>query len=72
MEGINPYQGTRDELLREIAEVRSVVFAKGPLHEDPVEDLTIRGIWGALLDLLLSQLEAMDRFLLTEAPGREA
>jgi hypothetical protein len=32
-----------------------------PLHENSVEDLTIRGIWSALLEPLLLQLEDMDR-----------
>lgn len=62
MEGMNLYQGTREELLREIVEASSVVFTSGPLHEDPVEDLAIRGIWTALLDMLLKQLEDMEQF----------
>jgi hypothetical protein len=62
MERMNPYHGTRDELLCEIAEIKAVVFAEVPLHDDPVEDVAIRGIWGALLDPLLKQLEIMDHF----------
>jgi hypothetical protein len=61
MEGICPYHGTREELLSEIDEVESVVHAQEPLHEDPLEDLAIRGIWGALLESLLLQREQMDR-----------
>lgn len=72
MERVSLYQGTREELLHEIAEVKAVVFADGLLHEDPVEDVAIRGIWGALLELLLQQLEAMDQVLATEQLRREA
>lgn len=57
--------GTRDELLREIDEARSVVHATEPLHEDPVEDLAVRGIWSAMLELQLQQLESLDRFSLS-------
>lgn len=61
MDRVPPYHGTRGELLREIDEARSVVHAAEPLHEDPVEDLAIRGIWSAMLELQLQQLESLDR-----------
>lgn len=61
MEGIYPYHGTREELLGEIDEAKSVVHSSKPLHDDPLEDLVIRGIWGALLESLLLQREQMDR-----------
>ena len=67
MERINPYYGTRDELLCEIAEIKAVVFADGPLHDDPVEDVAIRGIWEAILHPLLKQLEVMDRYQKAES-----
>lgn len=63
MEGYNPYLGLRrDELLKEIEEVKSIVYAGEALHEDPVEDLAIRGIWSALLVPLLEQLKALDSY----------
>jgi hypothetical protein len=61
MERINHYHGTRDELLHEIEEAKAVVDSPEPLHEDPLEDLVIRGIWSALLDTLLIQFERMNR-----------
>lgn len=61
MERTQQYYGTRAELLREIEEAKAVVNSPEPLHEDPIEDVAIRGIWSALLDPLMSQLEAMDR-----------
>jgi hypothetical protein len=61
MERTHPYHGTRAELLHEIEEAKAVVHAPEPLHEDPLEDLVIRGIWSALLDTLLIQFERMNR-----------
>ncbi len=61
MERIDTYLSERDELLVEIDEARSIIDSTEPLHEDPVEDLAIRGIWSALLEPLLLQLEEMDR-----------
>ncbi len=60
MEGTYPYLGTRDELLREIEEARAIVMAKERLHEDPLECIVIWGIWEAVLELHLNQLELMD------------
>ncbi len=50
-----------DELLREIRLARSVIYAPGPLHEDPTEDMAIRVIWRALLRPLLKQLDEANR-----------
>ncbi len=55
MEGTHTYHGTRAELLREIEEAKAVVNSPEPLHEDPVEDVAIRGIWSALLESLILQ-----------------
>lgn len=63
MEGICPYLGTRGELLREIEEAQAIVVATEQLHQDPLEGIVIRGIWEAVLDLLLKQLELMDHCL---------
>lgn len=60
MEYINPYFGSRDELLREIEEARSIVYSDTPQHEDPVEDIVIRGIWEKVLELLLLQLQSLE------------
>ena len=61
MERTNTYHGSRTELLREIEEVKAVVYSPKPLHEDPMEDVAIRGIWSALLEPLEMQLEEMNR-----------
>ena len=61
MERMHTYHGSRAELLQEIEEVKAVVQSPAPLHEDPLEDVAIRGIWSALLEPLQMQLEAMDR-----------
>lgn len=60
---IKRYLSDRDELLVEINEARSIIHSPEPLHDDPIEDLAIRGIWSALLEPLLQQLEEMDRAL---------
>ncbi len=61
MEGKHLYHGSHAELLREIEEVKAVVHSPEPLHEDPLEDVAIRGIWSALLEPLQLQLEQMNR-----------
>ncbi len=61
MDRTHTYHTTRAELIREIEEVKAVVDSPEPLHEDPVEDVAIRGIWSALLEPLQLQLDAMNR-----------
>jgi len=65
--GTSAYHGTREELLREINETKSIVHAPNPLHEDPVEDIAIRGIWSALLETLLRHLAEIDPELAAQA-----
>lgn len=57
MERTHAYHGTRSELLREIEEAKAVVNSPEPLHEDPIEDVAIRGIWSALLESLMLHLQ---------------
>jgi len=49
MDSTNPYHSSRETLLREIDEARAIVNSTKPLHDDPVEDSAIRGIWTSLL-----------------------
>lgn len=61
MERTHTNHSSRAELLREIEEAKAVIHSPEPLHEDPIEDVAIRGIWSALLEPLMSQLEKLDR-----------
>lgn len=61
MERINPYFGTKEELLREIEEASSIVYSDTPQHEDPIEDIVIRGIWEKVLEQLLQQLQQLQQ-----------
>lgn len=58
MERVNYYIGTRKELIKEIKVAEAIIKSNKPHHEDPLEDLIIRGIWECLLDHLLMQLNA--------------
>jgi hypothetical protein len=65
------YLRLRDELRRDIEEARAIVTADEPQHENPFEDLVVRGIWEAVLDGLNTQLEAIEYYLTVEAWHQE-